>query len=571
MRLGEALEKIKNPLAAVIAVEALGAGFVMAGLLPREASLFLLGVFVFFVTFAPMKHAVLFAVFSIPLYTALPITESFDSMAAWRIIIAILFLRTLVGYIPSLITLPPHPLSYFKRGGGFIDVFSRSPSLSAPGGNVREGAGGESYGVGVQKCRLIFLLGLFFLLGAVSLLVAPEPIFGIKKLLYLANIFALFFVIREVVKNKQDFVDILKYVFAGSALALAIGYAQFITILFVPLYTFWQWWASHVIPVFYGANLGNLLSYSNTWFSYYEEAEATLRVFSVFPDSHSFALSMVLALPMALTFFIMSKGRARIALGSFVVLALLAIIFSGTRGVWVGAVPVFILLGTIYLATRYHPSPLLRKEGNNSPPYEGGVPRPQSGGGGVVIRTGIIAFVAFALLFPVSSQLLKFSQMRQGGIVSETAFERISTAFSTRELSNLGRIQIWKSTLESIARRPFLGVGIGNYPVVLNENVSATKEGASAHSLYLDFASEIGVLGAVLLLLIFFSILWRGIMEFLRNKDPLLSAFSGFFAVYFLWVMVYSAVDVVLMNDKVLLLFTTLVALLYARINHNSR
>ncbi|MFY9457376.1 MAG: O-antigen ligase family protein, partial [Candidatus Spechtbacterales bacterium] len=160
--------------------------------------------------------------------------------------------------------------------------------------------------------------------------------------------------------------------------------------------------------------------------------------------------------------------------------------------------------------------------------------------------------------------LLKFSQMRQGGIVSETSFERISTSFSTRELSNLGRIQIWKSTLQSIAERPFLGVGIGNYPVVLNQNVSATKEGASAHSLYLDFASETGILGAVLLILIFLTILGRTVATFLHEKDPLLSAFAGFFAVYFLWVMAYSVVDVVLLNDKVLLLFVVLVALLYS-------
>ena len=188
-----------------------------------------------------------------------------------------------------------------------------------------------------------------------------------------------------------------------------------------------------------------------------------------------------------------------------------------------------------------------------------------------VIKITIILFIIFALLFPVSSQLLKFSQMRQGGIVSKTSFERISTSFSARELSNLGRIQIWKSTFESIAKRPFLGVGIGNYPVVLNENVSATKEGASAHSLYLDVASEMGILAAIILLFMFLEILWRAIKVFLKNEDLILSTFAGFFAIYFLWVMAYSMVDVVLLNDKVLLLFVTLVALLYARIyNHRS-
>jgi len=533
------VEKLKEPIWAMIGIEVLGVVLMMTGVLPREAALFFVGIFAFFVLFAPLKQAALFAVFSIPLYTALPITESFDSMAAWRIIIAILFLRIVAK-------------------GGWGVVFWRIWRLfrhglrfrrSETAGTSEPRAGGARMSQEIipqpPLIRLGILVGLFFALGTLSLFVAQEPIFGIKKLLYLANIFALFFVVREVVRNKQDFVDVLRYAFAGSVLTLVVAYAQFIAILFVPLYTFWQWWAAHVIPIFYGANLGNLLSYSNTWFSYYENAEATLRVFSTFPDSHSFALSMVLALPMALTFFIVNKGRARLALGMFIVLALLAIIFSGTRGVWVGVIPVFLMLIAAYVLRRELWKP--------------------------VIKIGIITLVIFALLFPVSSQLLKFSQMRQGGIVSETTFERISTSFSTRELSNLGRIQIWKSTFESIAKRPLLGVGMGNYPVVLNENVSATKEGASAHSLYLDAASEIGVLGAILLLFIFLEIFWRAVKTFFRNQDLLLSTFAGFFAIYFLWVMAYSAVDVVLLNDKVLLLFVTLVALLYARINQHSR
>jgi len=515
MQFRKFVEKFVSPLWVVIGVEVLGVALMMLGVLPREATLFLVGIFIFFVMFASLKQATLFAVFSIPLYTALPIIESFDSMAAWRIIVAILFLRVLV----------------------------RSPWILL------------SRSFRTSLGRLGILAGLFFALGTLSLFVAPEPIFGIRKLLYLANIFALFFVIREVVKNKQDFVDVLKYTFAGSVFTLLMGYAQFLTILFVPLFTFWQWWAQNVIPIFYGAALGNLLSYANTWFSYYEEAEATLRVFSIFPDSHSFALSMVLALPVALTFFLMSRGRTRLTLGAFVILAFLAIIFSGTRGVWIGAVPVLLTLITGFV--------LLRACGS------GGLSSRTRLRG--VLKLSIVTLLLFALLFPVSSQLLKFSQMRQGGIVSESSFERILTSFSTRELSNLGRIQIWKSTFESIARRPFLGVGIGNYPVVLNENVSATKEGASAHSLYLDVASEMGILAAVILLFMFLEILWRAIKVFLENEDLIFSTFAGFFAIYFLWVMAYSAVDVVLLNDKVLLLFVTLVALLYARINQHSR
>lgn len=532
MRLGDLRRKFENPLAVVIGIEILGVILVMIGAFPREAALFLLGIFAFFAFFAPLKQAVLFGVFSIPLYTALPISDSFDSMASWRIIVAILFLRIVWRSSRILLSASFSPAQRrAARLGPFWPAFGGHHAKTALKSAIKQYPG-------TPLTRLSILVGLFFALGVLSLFVAQEPVFGIKKLLFLANASALFFVVYEVVRSKQDFVDVLKYTFAGSIIALAVGYAQFIATLFVPLYTFWQWWASHVIPVFYGANLGELLSYSNTWFSYYKNAEPTLRVFSIFPDSHSFALSLALAFPAALTFFMLKKGRTRLALGFFIALASLAIIFSGTRGVWIGAVPVFFILIALYV---------LRKEFRKP-----------------VVKISIIAFLIFAVLFPVSSQLLKFSQMRQGGIVSGTTFERISTSFSTRELSNLGRIKIWKSTLESIAQRPFLGVGVGNYPAVLHENISAAKEGASAHSLYLDVASEMGVLGGILLLFIFWEILWRAVRTFLRSQDFLLSAFAGFFAVYFLWVMAYSVVDVVLLNDKVLLLCVTLGGLLYS-------
>ncbi|MBI1888432.1 MAG: hypothetical protein HYS15_00640 [Candidatus Spechtbacteria bacterium] len=322
MNLESLVRKIATPLAAALAVEIVGVVFLMVGILPKEAAFFLAGILAFFVIFAPLKSAVLFAVFSIPLYTALPITESFDSMASWRIIVAILFLRVLLRS-PWAGKYPRIPLT-----------------------------------------RLSIVVGLFFIFGALSLLVAREPMFGVKKLAYLANIFSLFFVIQATIKNKDDFIAVLKYALGGFIVTLAAGYAQFTAVLFAPLYSFWLWWAAHVIPVFYGADLGRLLTHANTWFSYYKNGEPTLRIFSVFPDSHSFALYMVLILPILSIFLLKFKRAPSRALGGtlfnisalagIAVLVLLAIIFSGTRGVWIGAVPSFLFVLISFLFLKLH-------------------------------------------------------------------------------------------------------------------------------------------------------------------------------------------------------------------------
>lgn len=556
-----------TPLKVVIALEMLGvAGMIFgppageASFLPRETALFLLGIFAYFALFAPLKHAVLFAVFSIPLYTALPITAGFDTMAGWRIIIAILCARILLKRLSALFY---SSFSAAQRQPPRLRLFCPSLPLGDHAKTALKSA--------IKQCRESFPAGLgilmviFFVFAILSLRVAQEPTFGIRKLLFLANIFALFFIIQQIIRSKQDWLDVFKYTFASALFALAIGYAQFISVFFASLHNFWVWWVNHVIPVFYGVQLEHLLSYSNTWFSYYENAEPTLRVFSVFPDSHSFALAMVLLLAMALTYYIISappKAGRRWIYELITVLALLAIIFSGTRGVWVAALPVFFILILTYLCQE-------KKFQKNFPVITFLITRvvtsqldkPRR----KIINISILVFLVFALLFPVASQIQKISQWRQGGQVSDaTTLSRISTSFSAGELSNKGRIQIWKSTLKSIAAHPFLGVGIGNYPVVLSENVSATKKGASAHSLYLDFAAEIGIFGGIIVFLILFEILRKVIRIFIESTDLFFTAFAGFFAIFLLWIMAYSVVDVVLLNDKVLLLFVTLVALLYA-------
>jgi O-antigen ligase len=178
--------------------------------------------------------------------------------------------------------------------------------------------------------------------------------------------------------------------------------------------------------------------------------------------------------------------------------------------------------------------------------------------------------VIFGVLFLFSSfyppVLYKFQSWQDGGNSSTTFsfFERARSISNLKEVSNKGRLEIWQASARSLIKYPLLGVGLGNYVTVLDEDVSAAKKGASAHNLYLDFANEIGILGALLLVLIFFEILRNSWLVFRRAKEPDFRAFGLFFALYFLWVLAYSLFDVVLLNDKVLLFFMTGVGLLYS-------
>ncbi len=77
-------------------------------------------------------------------------------------------------------------------------------------------------------------------------------------------------------------------------------------------------------------------------------------------------------------------------------------------------------------------------------------------------------------------------------------------------------------------------------------------------------ASEIGIFGSLILIVMFLEILRTSWRVFRRSKEPYLKIFGLLFLLYFLWVMVYSLFDVVLLNDKVLLIFMVVLGVLYS-------
>jgi O-antigen ligase len=464
----------------VLVIEILAIGLAVFGILPREIVLISTGIMVFYFIFSPIKDSLILFIVSIPLWVALPITESFDTMANWRILLVILFL-----------------VWFFKRKWSEIKI-----------------------------SNLLKLTVVFFIIALLSLCVATNQMVGIKKILFLINIFLLFPIIQDMVKDEKQKLIIIKAGATSGIISLIIAYSQLISVFFSPLYNFWQRWASNVIPIFYGNNLSELLKVSNTWFSYYPDSLPTLRMFSVFPDSHSFALFTIIGL-IFFSYLLISKYKNRLITWLIIVFSFLALLSSGSRGVWLSAVIPF--LAVIYLL-------IFKKE--------------------KILKPFIIMLIIFALSFPVSSLIL--SQSRQDGQDATLAFKRAKSITDLEELSVKSRIGIWKTSFQSILKYPILGVGIGNYPVVLGEDISAGKKGASAHNLYLDVASEMGLLGLIALLLIFLEILKK---SWKKRKEIYFLIFTFFFV----WILIYNLFDVVLLNDKVLLLFMVALGLLYSK------
>ena len=507
------MKKYITPLNIVFALEILVVILSIFGIAPREAILVWTGLAVFYMIFSPVEDALWLVVASIPLYAALPISENFDTLANWRILILVLFLCV-----------------FFKKG---ISI-----------GLFKNAAGQWRIKENIKHYVVEYLSVIFLLISAFSIFIAGHKILAIKKLLFLVNIFLLFLVIRNLTRTKEAVLKIWQAAAIGGAAALIIALVQFFSVWFAPLINFWLWWDFYPINFFYGQGLANLLSYSNTWFAYYGAAPPTLRLFSVFPDSHSLAMFLILLIPIILAWvvFYEQQRNRKIFLWTLIGLALFCIVFSGSRGAWLSIAPIIVL--AFYFSWRRAAPALIKK-----------------------IMLGIFIFLLFFISFNGYPPLFYKIQSWQSGQKTDadfSFFERARSISDADELSNKGRLEIWQRSLKSIAAQPLLGVGLGNYVTVLDESAANAKKGASAHNLYLDFAAEIGVVGMLILLAMFANILYTSWLVWRRATEPHFNAFGLFFGLYFLWVMTYSLFDVVLLNDKVFLLFMVGAATLFS-------
>lgn len=492
--------------------------YMSIGVIERTFAFLLLALTAAFFLTKPFKESLKFFLVSLPLFVALPFLPKFDSMSIWRPLSGLL---VLVWLWERKHILWDDPLVFWEE-------FSK-----------RKG--------------LLWLSGvafLFLFIATLSLLWAQNILVGVKTILYFVNIFLVFFMYAWEIRER-DTIPFLAVAAGMSAFSLLIGFLQFAGAFFIPLFEFWQWWASLPIMTYYGSQTSHLLSYSNTWFSYYgKNIPATLRIFSIFQDSHAFAMFSILGISAWGAFFLYfqeKKVRKGIFFSfSILIISILAIILSGSRGSWLGAGGLIFIILFLLLFPFSLPKILLKK--------------------------GLLFLIIFLLLFPLSSLLLAGEQKAQlilegrGNEAAQfrLAFLRAYSTFDANELSNKGRLEIWKDSFRFLKEKNFLtGAGIGNFPTVIELRPEKSRLGASAHSLYLQFLVELGAFGFLVFLAILFFIIKQA-----YNLTTSYYAFCFLFA--FSWALIYSIVDVTLLNDKVLLYFAILTGILYAQETHPS-
>ena len=268
-------------------------GLIITGVLPRGAALFLGATLIIYFLAVPVEDSLVFFIRSIPLFLAMPISDSFDNFNVWRILVVIIFLKW--AYVG------------IRRG----DI------------KLKEWLDIKSYRIHSILLFALLILAVLSLFNAVNLTA------GIKRIIYFLNFTVLGIVIYDKASNKEFAKRLIKNSIIPVVTVVAVGYIQVISTYFIDIYQFMRIWGEGIQCRQFGEQWCNIaVQLGNTWFAYYGE-QLSLRIFSLFPDSHSFPQFVLLGIPAVL--MVIQKKWARISALS---LLFLIIILSGTRGIW---------------------------------------------------------------------------------------------------------------------------------------------------------------------------------------------------------------------------------------------
>ena len=343
----------------------------------------------------------------------------------------------------------------------------------------------------------------------------------------------------------------------------------------------------------YGQQWGDIVTnFGNTWFSYSGNT-LRLRMFSTFPDSHSFPMYIIMTFPALFVWAREKFGESFLKAslfgprsprssgsvplrsrrktptgdqafsaprapqselsknpqnnprsyfkGNLVSLSLLmgfalinlGLILSGTRGIWLASI-VALFVMALFKITK--------------------VDKKYS-------HIVLVSFLIFLLMFPLYFGIVSFRQFQDTEFEGSASFARLRSVIDFGETSNQGRIYIWKKSVEYIVHSPVWGVGIGNYPVVLSEPQSASAAGASAHNLYLHIASTIGIPGLLAFLWMMFEIVKEGIRYLKERGEDKWALYFAMMLFSLAWVGAYLMTDAALYDGRALLGFMALIGM----------
>lgn len=325
----------------------------------------------------------------------------------------------------------------------------------------------------------------FLGLAAFSVLVASNPVWGLRKLFVFISIFPLFWLVSGVIKKESVRQATIRVILGGAALMAGISLGQFLAQFIFGQTAVANFWAARIIPLFSGASAGILVASNPSWLVAVG-GQPMLRAIGLFPDPHMLAFYLGLTFPFALAvLFLGKKQRALLLAVNGLLLAVMFLTFS--RGGYLGLLAALAVFG-----------------GLGWQRFDGAAKK----------------FARAAVFFLVVALLL----------VGWPIVERLFSSLDLSEGSNAGRLAIWQSSWEVIKSSPVVGIGLGNFPAAADFSGSY-RSAITSHNLYLDLWAETGFLGLAAWLILILSAARAAYCRLAREPAIALGALSAL--VYF--------------------------------------
>lgn len=347
----------------------------------------------------------------------------------------------------------------------------------------------------------------FLLLAAASIIWAAHPDVAVPKAVFLLNLLPLVFVWYDTSKRRTGGLELLiRAMFFGATGAAFTAIIFFLSQFIFGVGPTFHFIVDRILPFFLGHEFAGLVAqYPSLMVNL--GGETVLRATAVFPDPHVAAYFFGLSGFLALGMLRMTGRPGYLSIAMIIFLAdLLTFSRGGAIGLLVGGLAYFALSNPEIFS--------LEKN-----------------------RLRLAVFVGVLFLVFLSPPVLS----------------RFLTSFSFSDTSSTERIALWKEAVGAIGESPVLGVGLGNY-LATARPLYAPETPFYAHNLYLDVATETGLVGLALFLTLF---VWSAAKILcLRRSTPWAAPIGGALTLY----LAHSLVETALFSLHV----TVLLALLFA-------
>ncbi len=355
----------------------------------------------------------------------------------------------------------------------------------------------------------IFIL-LFLAWSVFGSIVAVDQERFLRKILVYLSIFPIYFLLLTFLKKFNQWEKLFSFWSWSAFLVALIGLTQFASQFVLGREVFFKFWGKIIAPILYGSNAGEAIVSNPSWFVGTGSGDL-LRAISTFPDPHMLAFYLGMSLPIQVALIVRRKSSKFFWLIPGVSLLTLLLTFS--RGSYVGLAGVLLWL--------FLKLPKLSKF--RSYAFKG-------------------ALVGFIFIFSA----LFIAPLR----------ERFVSILDVSEGSNLGRLEIWNDSFEVISKNPILGVGLGNYAFAVRPE-SKLREPIYAHNTYLDIASEEGLVGLSIWIIIVLPSLFP---LFQNNCFSHQNFLKTAISLSVLWFSLHAFFETPLFSPQILPLFITLIA-----------